>query len=254
MTPTPKDGDTIAVWFSCGAASAVATRETIMRHGEMCNIRVINNPVVEEGWDNRRFLADVEKWLGITVEIATNPKFPDASAEQIWEKRKYMSGVSGAPCTSLLKKDARHHWEKTNHADWHVFGFTADEIRRHERFILTERPNVLPVLIDRNISKSDCFQILDHEGIELPVGYREGLISGNCRGCIKSKSPDYWRMIYSVWPEVFWSRANQSRRLGVKLVEVAGSRIYLDELDLTVQQKLDFSAPECGALCEEDRP
>ena len=60
----PQPDSTIAVWFSCGAASAVAAKLTLERWGNSCNVRIINNPVAEEDPDNRRFLADVEQWLG----------------------------------------------------------------------------------------------------------------------------------------------------------------------------------------------
>ena len=42
-----KDKD-ITVWFSCGAASAVAAKKTIENYGACNNIRVVNNPIKEE--------------------------------------------------------------------------------------------------------------------------------------------------------------------------------------------------------------
>jgi hypothetical protein len=51
---------TIAVWFSCGAASAVAAKKTIEIYGATHNIRVVNNPIKEEHPDNQRFLKDVQ--------------------------------------------------------------------------------------------------------------------------------------------------------------------------------------------------
>ena len=47
--------ETIAVWFSCGAASAVAAKKTIEKYGESHNVIVVNNLVVNEHEDNRRF-------------------------------------------------------------------------------------------------------------------------------------------------------------------------------------------------------
>ena len=55
----------IAVWFSCGAASAVAAKLTLEKYGSEHNISIINNPVKEEDNDNRRFLKDVEKRVGL---------------------------------------------------------------------------------------------------------------------------------------------------------------------------------------------
>lgn len=38
--------ETIAVWFSCGAASAVAAKKTIEKYGNTHNVIIVNNPVV----------------------------------------------------------------------------------------------------------------------------------------------------------------------------------------------------------------
>jgi len=97
---------TIAVWFSCGAASAVAAKKTIEQYGNTCNIRIINNPIKEEDSDNQRFLKDVEKWLGVKIETCINHNYPSCSAVDVWD-RGYMSGIAGAPCTLELKKHAR---------------------------------------------------------------------------------------------------------------------------------------------------
>ena len=138
-----KLGDTIAVWFSCGAASAVAASETIRLYGDICNVRVLNNPVAEEDTDNQRFLKDVEKWLGVKIEPVINESFPDASAVSVWDKKAYMAGNAGAPCTVELKKRAWQNWEKVNHVDWHVLGFTSEEKHRHVNFKKKERENLL---------------------------------------------------------------------------------------------------------------
>jgi hypothetical protein len=75
----------IAVWFSCGAASAVAAKLTIEKYPD---VRVVNNPVVEEDEDNERFLSDVETWLGVKIERATNSKYPSCSARDVWQDRQ----------------------------------------------------------------------------------------------------------------------------------------------------------------------
>jgi hypothetical protein len=72
MILEPKHGDKIAVWFSCGAASAVAAKKTIEKYGDFCEVVVINNPIKEEDSDNKRFLKDVEKWLGVKIQSAIN--------------------------------------------------------------------------------------------------------------------------------------------------------------------------------------
>lgn len=248
----PLPGEMIAVWFSCGAASAVAAKKTIERYGDTCKVRVVYNPVLEEDQDNLRFLKDVEKWLGVDVEIAINPKFPSCSAKDVWEKYKYMSGVAGAPCTLHLKKTARAEWEKQNKPDYHVLGFTSEESHRYEKFILSERSNVLPVLIENRISKAECFEILTSAGIDLPRIYKLGYPNANCIGCVKAGGVSYWNLVREKHPEVFADRAEQSRRLGVKLVVRKGKRVFLDELLATDKgYRIKSMNVECGIFCEE---
>lgn len=242
----------IAVWFSCGAASAVAAKKTIERYGDTHLIRVLNNPVIEEDDDNRRFLMDVQAWLGVPIEIVRSKKFPSASAVDVWATHKYMGGITGAPCTMELKKRARQEWEKHNQVDWHVLGFTADEKKRHDRFVLTERSNVLPILIDAGITKADCYAILQSAGIMLPRIYSLGYPNANCIGCVKATSPTYWSHVKTVHPEVFKSRAEQSRQIGARLVRYKGKRMFLDELpDGAKGRSMKSMDIECGIFCEE---
>lgn len=226
----PRDGSMIAVWFSCGAASAVTAKKTLERYAHRCVVRVVNNFIADEDVDNRRFLTDVEKWLGVPIEIATNEKWAAFSAVEVWETRKFMSSKDGAPCTDELKKEARIQWERRNRPDWHVMGFTADEKSRFDNFILSERGNVLPVLIDAGITKGDCFRIIAKAGLALPRVYLEGYPNANCPGCVKATSPTYWNHVRRTRPEIFASRAEQSRRLGVRLARYLGERVFLDEL------------------------
>lgn len=248
------DTEMIVVWFSCGAASAVAAQETLRQYGDRYEVRIVNSPIAEEDDDNRRFLRDVQEWLGVEVEIASSSKYPDNSAVSVWEDRKFMASPYGAPCTQELKKKVRHEWESVNKPDWHVLGFTADpdERKRYERFVLTERENVLPALIDAGLSKVECYMRLAEAGIKLPRVYRMGYPNANCIGCVKATSPTYWNHVRRVHPEVFQARAEQSRRIGARLVRLNDERIFLDELPEDAEgqpmKSMDF---ECGLFCEE---
>ena len=231
---------------------AVAAHKTIERYGSAHNVIIINNPVADEDPDNKRFLLDVQNWLGKEIEFAINPKYPSCSCVDVWADRKFMSGPMGAPCTLELKKKARQEWEKENKPDWHVLGFTYDEKNRHERFVMTERDNVLPVLIDEKITKQHCFEILNNAGIKLPSIYLRGYPNANCIGCVKATSATYWNHVRREDPEVFQQRAEQSREIGCKLVRWNGKRMFLDELPEHAKgrkmKKMDF---ECGIFCEE---
>jgi len=248
----PKKGDTIAVWISCGAASAVALKKTVEMYGELCTIRAVNNPIAEEDSDNIRFLHDVSKWCGIEIEYARRERYPDDSAVSVWEHRSYMSGVSGAPCTVELKKRARQEWENNNKVQWHVLGFTSDEKPRHANFIRTERDNVLPVLIKAGLNKQACMDIITQAGLVPPRIYAMGYPNANCIGCVKATSPTYWNLVRRQHPEVFKARAEQSRRLGAKRTRYKGERMYLDELPEHAKgRSIKTMTIECSSFCEE---
>ena len=249
--------DTIAVWFSCGAASACAAKLTIEKYGNDYNVRVINTPILEEDRDNVRFLKDVQLWLGQKIETAINPKYPLSSAAEVWKRQKFMSSPYGAPCTVALKKGARQHWEKANHAAYHVLGFTYDkpERARHERFILSERDNLLPVLIDAKMTKALCFDMIRAANIALPAIYSMGFPNANCIGCVRATSPTYWNLVREHFPDVFAERIKQSKSIGARLVRVRDNRIPLGDLKITDKGgKLNRMGFECGLFCEEPLP
>lgn len=236
----------IVVWFSCGAASAVAAKKTIeMFPGD--RVRVVNTPVDEEDQDNRRFLKDVESWIGQKIEIVGG-----GSAQEVWRKRRFMSSPYGAPCTLVLKKEARYQFEKQWNIDIHVLGFTSDEKKRYDAFIVSERENVRHVLGELGITKQDCFAILKEAGIELPRVYKH-LPNANCIGCVKATSPTYWNVIRRQYPEAFKDRAELSRELGAKLVRYKGMRIFLDELPENAKgAPLKNMDTDCGIFCKPE--
>jgi len=245
-------GKHIAVWFSCGAASAVAAKLTLDLWGESNKISIVNNPIKEEHEDNQRFLKDVEAWLNHPIEFATRSKYPDQSCEKVWEDRRYMSGVSGAPCTLELKKRARQEWEQGNQPDFTVLGFTSEETHRADRFRLTERDTLLTPLIDAGYDKQKCFDIIQGAGIDLPMVYKLGYPNANCIGCVKAGSATYWNLVRQSFPDVFESRAKQSRDIGAKLAYYKGKRIFLDELPEDAKgRSLKNYNFECGIFCEE---
>lgn len=247
----PGDADkTIAVWFSCGAASAVAALKTLERYSGEYSVRVLNNPVAEEHPDNLRFKDDVERWLGVTIETVTNRSYPLCSAVDVWARHAFMSGPKGAPCTSVLKMEARRQWEQVNNPAYHVLGFTADERSRHDDFVARNMP-LLPVLIDAGLTKNDCFRVLEKNGIKRPAIYDLGYPNANCIGCVKASSPTYWNHVRRVHPDIFKARADQSRELGARLVRVGGERIYLHDLDKSaVGRPMSVVGSECGVFCD----
>jgi 3'-phosphoadenosine 5'-phosphosulfate sulfotransferase (PAPS reductase)/FAD synthetase len=232
-------------WFSCGAASAAASKIAVERWPD--TVVVYCDTSRDEHPDNARFFADVERWLGTRI-VRLSSKY--ASVEDVFEQTRYMSGIAGARCTVEMKMVPRFRFQRAD--DIHVFGFTADEGKRLRDF---EQNNpelaVAWVLRDAGITKRECYSMLSAAGIELPAMYRLGYKNNNCIGCVKATSPAYWAKVRHDFPEVFARRASQSRELGVRLARVNGKRIFLDELpadDRFAQYQLeDISCgPECG--------
>ena len=233
-------------WFSCGACSAVAARLTIARHGRDGVVLAYCDTSASEHPDNLRFRVDVEKWLGIKVTVLSSTKY--RTVEQVFEAMSYMSGVRGAPCTVQLKKIPRFDFQRPD--DIHIFGFASDELRRIDLFSKNNHDLSLEwPLLDAGVTRDGALGIVMAAGIKLPAMYRLGYRNNNCLGCVKATSPDYWNKIRVDFPEVFNRRVEQSRKLGVRLVQISGKRIFLDELSPNVVDSVDEDlscGPQCG--------
>src|SRR4051812_32578170 len=115
--------------FSCGAASAVATKLAIEKYGDA--VHVVNAFVADEDADNRRFLADCERWFGRTIIVLRDEKY-GASAANVWRKRRFIVNRNGAPCSKALKRVVLDAYREPD--DLLVIGYTADarDADRHE--------------------------------------------------------------------------------------------------------------------------
>ena len=107
----------VVSWFSCGAASAVAAKMALDKFGPGVEV-VYCDTSRNEHPDNARFMADVERWLGVKVSFLSSEKFK--TVEEVFAKQRYMAGPHGAPCTVALKKVPRFKWQRAD--DIHVFG------------------------------------------------------------------------------------------------------------------------------------
>lgn len=241
----------IIIWFSCGAASAVAADETLKLFPSREVLIVCCDTRPSEHPDNYRFSADVEKWLGRKIIYIRNSDYE--YVDDVFERRRYMSGVKGARCTQELKKVPRLLYARSD--DEHVFGFTFEEYRKRIIPFETRNPQLrlMHTLYWLGITKRDCYQRIKSAGIRLPQMYLLGFNNNNCPGCVKASSPWYWAMVRKHFPEVFKRRCEQSRALGVRLVEISHHvRIFLDELP-----DRDFKPPRkkenlsCGPECSK---
>lgn len=241
-------------WFSCGAASAVATKLTLVDHPDAIPVYCETGA---EHPDNERFLADCEAWFGKPIARIRSAEYADTW--DVWERRRYLSGFNGAPCTGELKLAPRLDFQLPS--DTHVFGYTADTLdrKRAERMLATypEMKQRHP-LIERDLTKANVLAIIDGAGIELPPMYALGFQNNNCIPCVKATSPAYWALVRKCFPEQFERMAKLSRELGAKLTivgqrKVAGKRVnvraFIDEIPLD-QPTTNPIAPACDFLCQ----
>ena len=232
-------------WFSCGAASAVATKLAIVE--SKTPVEVVYCHVKEEHPDNMRFLKDCEAWFGQEIKILENEKY-SGSIYEVFVKRKYIVGIAGAPCTVHLKKDVRKAYEKPN--DLQIFGYTSEEQDRVDRFIDANNDvRLWSILIDKGLNKEDCLAIVNRAGIELPAMYKLGYQNNNCIGCVKG-GLGYWNKIKIDFPEEFNRMAELEKTLGVKILKHKGDRIYLHDLPSDAGNYPKESSIECGIFCQ----
>lgn len=245
-------------WFSDGAASACATMFDIKAHGAGAGPVVICDTGAEDE-DNHRFRRDCEKWFGCEVTVIRSPEFEDTWA--VWEKRRYISGIAGAPCTGELKFVPRLNFERPG--DIHIFGYTADQHdkKRAQRLKGEFLPGCFETpLIQRGVTKANCLALLGGAGIEQPRTYAMGFPNANClkSGCAKAQSPDYWALHRKRFPEGFARTAALARELGAKLAIVGREigpdgkprniRAFIDDIPLD-QPTTNPIAPTCDLLC-----
>lgn len=235
----------VVVWFSCGAASAVAAKLAVEKYGPVRTAVVYCDTMASEHPDNQRFFDDVERWIGRRIHRIRSEKY--TTVDEVFEKRRYMSGIAGAPCTVEMKKVPRFEFQRAD--DVHIFGLTSDERRRIERFSQENFDLSLEWLLrDAGITKDRCLEIVEEAGIALPVMYGLGYKNNNCLGCVKATSTKYWNAIRRDFPEVFELRAKQSREIGARLTRVHGQRIFLDELPLDSDDGV-LENISCGPDC-----
>lgn len=160
----------IVCQFSCGAASAVATKLALAEYGSTHDVQIINAFLANEESNNRRFAQDCETWFGQPITVLRDEKY-GADAHEVFRRERYMKGRTGTPCTKILKRRLLDSWKQPG--DVMVFGYTAEEADRLEDFRERnpDRPVIVP-LIDRSLGKDDCKAILLRAGIELPLMYR----------------------------------------------------------------------------------
>ena len=252
----------IIVWYSDGVASTVAAKLTLDKYPNAILVYTSTN---SEHPDNVRYRKEVEKWLGKKVLVLKSEKYTDIW--DVFERTGWLVGPKGARCTTELKKKLRQGFERSS--DLQVFGYTVDEKERTLDFIHNNPEiNISVPLIDRGISKSDCLDIVEQAGIQIPMMYRFGFLNNNCIGCVKG-GQKYWARIRKHFPEVFARMSKVERELDVAVcksykrdeTDIDGEdskrkKLFLDELPEDTKITEPEQSISCGLFCgqymEED--
>jgi 3'-phosphoadenosine 5'-phosphosulfate sulfotransferase (PAPS reductase)/FAD synthetase len=234
------------VWFSAGAASAVAAKLVLARDPAAYIVRCV---IDTEHPDNWRFADDVAEWLGVEIVNLRSEKYRDPW--DVWERRRFLNSPGGALCTVELKKKVRQRYTDT-FADEPVqaFGYTVEERGRAERFI-ENNPEVIArfPLIEARLSKDDCFRILAAEGVRVPDVYRPPLSfpHANCLPCVKG-GMGYWNRIREQMPEAFERMAALEEKIGATVLKGKSLR----ELHPGEGRDEPLELPECGLFCGQN--
>lgn len=240
----------IVCQFSCGAASAVATKLTLAQHPDAL---VLNAEIKNEHPDNRRFLKDCEKWFGKPVTVLRDDKY-GADVIEVFRRTRYIKGRHGASCTGRLKRGLLRTFEQPG--DVLVLGYTAEEQWRLDDFRenFPDRPVIAP-LIERGLTKTDCKTMVERAGIEIPLMYRMGYENANCIGCVKG-GMGYFRAIREDFPEQFERLAQVEADIGPgayilrhRSGPLKGQRFPLKELPAGKANRSEW-VPNCGLYCE----
>ena len=232
-------------WFSCGAASAVATILAAIQYGE---IEAVYCRVIEEHEDNLRFLDDFTRVFGIPVKTIIN-KYHEGSIYDVFLKRRYIKHIKGgAPCTQTLKKDMRKKYQLPT--DIQVFGYTSEEQDRADRFIdANNEVNEDFILLKNGVTKHQCLSLIKQAGIELPMMYKLGYQNNNCIGCVKG-GMGYWNQIRKDFPLHFKRMSELERSLNHSICKDKTGPVFLDELDPSRGRFVTDQPGDRGFTCE----
>lgn len=239
----------IVCQFSCGAASAVATK-LALAYGKTHDVQIINAFIKEEHEDNRRFLADCERWFGRKITVLRNQKY-NASVIEVFRQLRFLKSRNGAPCSRLLKREVLNAFRRPD--DAMVIGYTVEEQERADNLQeLNPDLEIIFPLIERGLTKADCLAIVERAGIKLPAMYLLGYNNANCKACVKG-GEGYFNKIRVDFPVDFYTLADVQEGIGPGAYlfrdRKTGERYSLRELPPDKGRHTTI-LPDCGFMCE----
>ncbi len=113
--------NTIVVWFSSGAASAVAAMKTIEQYGSTCNVRIVNNPIARERLNTLPVLIEAGLTKLDCYKILTDAR--------IKPPRTYEMGYPNANCIGCVKSASPTYWNHVRKLHPEIFLQRAEQSR-----------------------------------------------------------------------------------------------------------------------------
>lgn len=240
-------------WFSCRAASAVASKLTLADCARaadptIAEIEIVYCATGAEHPGNAGFFRECEAWFGQPIVKLKSDTYRDTW--DVWEKTRWLAGINGARCTTALKVEPRLVFQRPS--DIHVFGYTSDraDVKRAER-LRANYPEltIRTPLIDRDLNKEACLDMVSRAGLTVPPLYGLGFQNNNCIPCVKATSPAYWSLVRKHFPEQFDRMSKLARELDVRLCRIDDERSFIDEIPAD-HPTTNPIQPSCDFLCQ----
>lgn len=232
--------------FSCGASSAVATKIALKKYKDTHEIFIARWVVADEHPDQDRFHAECEKWFGQEIIRCQSTKYK--SIFDVFEHKKFFRASGGRKtiCSQHMKREVARKFCVDYDIDVTCLGYDYGELARVERFkrFNIDTPAVFP-LVDECLTKEDCLEIINRQGIEIPMMYKLGFRNNNCIPCIQAGKGS-WNLVRKHFPEVYERMAALERELNFSIF-MDGT--FLDKLDPNAGNNKQLEV-KCSMFCE----
>jgi hypothetical protein len=217
--------DLHAVTFSGGAASSVVGKLVADEHKDKTVL--LFHDTKTEPLDNYRFRAEVAAFIGLPITESTDGR----DIWQLFWDKNFLGNQKLTPCSITLKQKRGDAWIREHKPTCVYFGFTPDEYLRAQRtYARVSRLgcDVRFPLIEKNISKEDCFRMVTRcWGLRLPEMY-EHFEHANCLPCVKGGLA-YWGLIYKYARDAWNKAVAAEKRHGRQILSLSHGYATLEE-------------------------
>lgn len=217
-----------------------------------------------EDEDCYRFLHEGAANIGLPLTIIADGRTP----WQVFEDEKFIGNSRIDPCSKILKRGLLDKWRKENCDPANtmvVVGILWDESHRIERLQKRETKwQFAAPLCDKPwISKNECLDWAEREGIKVPRMYAMGFAHANCGGfCVKA-GHGHFKTFLAHFPERYleheekelalmeklgsrWGVMKDRRGGETKPLTMRQFRHRVEQGDVTKEEELDLGGCACA--------